>query len=75
MAFNSIPPAIVRPENSVFSASGESIKAMQVVYQDNTESERSVLIQTVKKLMDLFLENKTELNLIPLIEDDTISRT
>lgn len=73
MAFNSIPPALVRPENSVFSASGESIKAMQVVYQDNTEAERSVLIETVKMLMKLYSENEIELNLIPLIENETPS--
>jgi hypothetical protein len=75
MAFNSIPPALVRPENSVFSASGESIKAMQIVYQDNTEAERTSLIETVKMLMNLYLEEETELNLIPLIENDTISTT
>jgi len=74
MAFNSIPPAIVRPENSVFSASGESIKSMQLVYQDNTESERTSLVETVKMLMELYYAPVNNLQLIPLIKEDVINQ-
>tara|TARA_R110002049_G_scaffold309180_1_gene518125 strand:- start:14555 stop:15745 length:1191 start_codon:yes stop_codon:yes gene_type:complete len=68
MAYNSIPPALVRPENSVFSASGESIRAMQEVYQDNTSEERKELEQLVVYLMSKFYEPVNDLKLIPLIE-------
>lgn len=68
MSFNSIPPALVRPENSVFSASGESIYAMQIVYQDNTIEERKELEQLVIYLMSIFYNPLTGLSLMPLIE-------
>jgi len=68
MSFNSIPPALVRPENSVFSASGESIYAMQIVYQDNTIEERKELEQLIIYLMSIFYKPLTGLSLMPLIE-------
>tara|TARA_R110002020_G_scaffold98221_2_gene233946 strand:- start:467 stop:1657 length:1191 start_codon:yes stop_codon:yes gene_type:complete len=68
MSFNSIPPALVRPENSVFSASGESIYAMQIVYQDNTIEERKELEQLIIYLMSIFYNPLTGLSLMPLIE-------
>ena len=68
MSFNSIPPALVRPENSVFSASGESIYAMQIVYQDNTIEERKELAQLIIYLMSIFYKPLTGLSLMPLIE-------
>lgn len=68
MSFNSIPPALVRPENSVFSASGESIRQMQEVYQDNTSEERKELEQLVIYLMAIFYEPIKGIKLMPLIE-------
>ena len=74
MAFNSIPPALVRPENSVFSASGESIKNMQIVYQDNTINERNQIQQTVQYLMSIFCKPihgiKIELLIEPVIKKE-----
>lgn len=67
MAYNSIPPALVRPESSVFGQSGEAIKNMQVVYQDNTRMERNTLIQTVQYLMSKFVEPVNELELELLV--------
>lgn len=69
MAFNSIPPALVRPENSVFSASGESIKNMQIVYQDNTVNERNQIQQTVQYLMSIFCEPVKGLQMELLIKE------
>lgn len=66
MAFNSVPPALVRPENSVFSASGESIQAMKEVYFNNTEYERDILQGIIDKLLIMIGEDPEEL--IPLIE-------
>lgn len=66
MAFNSVPPALVRPENSVFSASGESIQAMKEVYFNNTEYEREILQGIIDKLLIMIGEDPEEL--IPLIE-------
>lgn len=73
MAFNSIPPGLVRPENSVFSSSGESIKQMQQVYQDNTQVERQQLIQTIQYLMSIFYKPVTGLELQPLISQDELT--
>ena len=69
MAFNSIPPALVRPENSVFSASGESIKNMQIVYQDNTINERNLIQQTVQYLMSIFCDPIHGMEIQPLIQE------
>jgi hypothetical protein len=70
MAFNSIPPALVRPENSVFSASGESIKNMQTVYQDNTINERNLIKQTVQYLMSIFCDPIKGMEMELLIKEE-----
>lgn len=74
MAFNSVPPALIRPDNSVFSASGESIEAMKKEYMNNTEFERKALQKIINKLVKLInpQEYETRLDdyqLLPLIED------
>ena len=79
MAFNSVPPALVRPENSVFSASGDSINAMKEVYQNNTQDERNVVEHIASYLMMNFYEPLQEVKIEPLIKlniqrDDAINR-
>jgi len=71
MAFNSIPPALVRPENSVFGQSGESIQQMQKVYQNNTSNERDALIEIVQYLMGIFVNRLDNLDLELLIQEKT----
>lgn len=73
MAFNSIPPALVRPDNSVFSSSGESIKAMRQVYFDNTEHDRKVVKQIINKITGLLFEETYDLEPLIKIENEPIN--
>jgi hypothetical protein len=66
MAYNSIPPALVRPDNSVFSASGDSINAMRRVYFDNTQNERDELQKIINRLCKIFKQDEQQL--IPLFD-------
>jgi len=68
MAFNNIPTGLVRSDNSLFAQSGESIKAMQLSYQNNTIMERNEIEQIVQKLMRKFREPK-DVVMIPLIKE------
>jgi len=73
MAFNSVPPALIRPENSIFSASGESINAMKLEYMNNTEFERQMLQNIINKVVkaidsEFYDARFDDFQLIPIID-------
>jgi len=66
-AFNSMPDGMVRSAESMFGNSGESLKEMQRIYQNNTSQERMELEQVIQRLMRNFVK-PVDVELIPLIE-------
>ena len=68
MAFNNLPGALVRSDNTLFGENGSALQVMKETYQENTSLERSELEQIVKRLMSNFKEPKDKIELIPLIE-------
>ncbi len=69
MCFNNVPATLIKSsDGSLFGASGESIKAMKVFYQDQTFDERSKVQEIVNLLMKKFQNPKENLKLIPLID-------
>jgi hypothetical protein len=71
MAFNNLPVGLVRSDNSLFAQSGESIKAMRNVYQENTTLERQILQEIINVLMSNFTTKLDNLEITPLIKDTT----
>jgi hypothetical protein len=71
MAFNNLPPALVRSDNALFGSSGEALKEMKKMYQDNTTMERYLLEQIVSKLMRLYVKPIDKIEIIPLFDDVT----
>ena len=70
MSFNSIPSGLVRPVNTLFGASSAAIQQMQLVYQDNTSTERNETIQVVQFLMSVFMNPVTSLELELLVSEE-----
>ena len=68
VAFNNIPGGLVRSDNSLFAASGDSIQRMKETYQENTSLERSVLEETINQLTTTLSGFEKEVVLIPLIQ-------
>lgn len=69
MAFNNIPPALIRSvDSSVFGQSGEYLKSMKVFYQEETEFERLLLQNEISKLTVKFVGLEKELTIKPLID-------
>jgi hypothetical protein len=67
MSFNNIPSGLVRSDNSLFSANGESLEVMKETYQENTEFERDTVEEIINMLMSFFKDDLGELKIIPLI--------
>lgn len=66
-----VPPQLIRPsDKGLFSASGEAVREMKIFYQDQTNDERMMVEQIVKKLMAKHIKRTDqELKIIPLIEE------
>ncbi len=75
MAFNNLPPGLVRSDNTLFANSGESLKEMRKVYQINTKAERNEVEQTIQMLMSRFVEPIENLELITLIDETEEAKT
>jgi hypothetical protein len=72
MAFNNIPPALIRTQDgALFSSGGEAINQMKLFFQEETEYERMIFLQTINTLLLKFKDFKREVTLIPLISIET----
>jgi hypothetical protein len=68
MAFNNIPTGLVRSDNALFAANGDSLQVMKETYQQNTEYERNSVEELVRFLMKSFKDDLGDLRIIPLID-------
>lgn len=74
MCFNNVPSALIHSKDgALFSSSGEAIKAMKEFYQDQTNDERMMVEEIVRKLMKKFKTKVEGLKIDPLIQTETQS--
>lgn len=73
MAFNNLPIALIKsPDSALLGNSGEALKEAQRMYWKNTSKERAILESILTDRYNrMNPENKTEIRVLPLLEEDT----
>jgi len=67
MAYNNLPSVLVRADNSMFSAGGDSLRVAKETYWENTWKERNLVETIINDLYRLTGENKEYLFIKPLL--------
>lgn len=67
MAYNNLPSVLVRADNSMFSAGGDSLKVAKETYWENTSKERNIVETIINDLYRLTGNNRQYLFIQPLL--------
>ena len=72
MCYYNVPAPLIRTQDGkMFGSSGESIKAMKVFFQDQTQDPRQFVEEIINRLMKNHRNKHEDLKIIPLIKIDT----
>ena len=71
MAYNNLPSVLVRADNSMFSAGGDSLRVAKETYWENTSKERNIVETIINDLYRLTGENRQYLFIQPLLTSKT----